>query len=439
MSFLRNILIWFILGFSVVYFSPNLFVSWSTFDSWLQKITTILNGNTAKNGKEYLSWEWITGIDVFTSPKIEQAKKIIEKEYYHFNEKSKQEIEDGVLNSIVESLGDKHSSYFNQKDAKEFSEVLRGDFEGIGAVIDQHMKGIIIRKVFDTSPAKKAWLQEGDIILKVGSESMVWLPTDVAVKKIRGPKGSKITVNYLRWNTEIKTVEITRDTILIPSVQGIILSGSTIGYIEVAFFWENTTDEFIKELHSITKSGATSLILDFRDNGWGYLDTAVDLLSYFFDENTLVVRTRENNPKLTQELKTHKVESILPSKIPVVMLINGLSASATEIVAWAFQDYGRAILVGEKTYGKWSVQEPFVLDDGSILKITIGRWYTPKDQNIDKNGITPDVIVPIFEADYVAKNDRQLNAAKELVKQLLESGATITDTITQAKTKDFTK
>lgn len=441
MKFLRIALFLAIIGGWVVYFLPNLsdaiakdiVYNIGKINNNIESLPWLNSKNTAS------SWEIVGWMDIFTSPKIEQAKKIIEKQYYHFNEKSKQEIEDWVLKSIVESLGDKHSSYFNSKDAKEFSEVLRGDFEGIGAVIDQHMKGIIIRKVFDTSPAKRAWLQEWDIILKVGSESMVWLTSEEAVKKIRWPKGSKVVINYLRGNTEIKSVEITRDTITIPSVQGIILSGSTIGYIEVAFFGENTTGEFKKELANITKSWATSLILDFRDNGGGYLDTAVDLLSYFFSENTLVVRTRENDPKLTQELKTHKVESILKPKIPVVMLINNLSASATEIVAWAFQDYGRAILIGEKSYGKWSVQEPFVLDDGSILKITIGRWYTPNDQNIDKNGITPDVIVPIFEADYVAKNDRQLNAAKEIVKLLGESGATLESIIKEAKTKDFTK
>ena len=121
------------------------------------------------------------------------------------------------------------------------------------------------------------------------------------------------------------------------------------------------------------------------------------------------------------------------------MLINNLSASATEIVAWAFQDYGRAILIGEKSYGKGSVQEPFLLQDGSILKITVGRWYTPKDQNIDKNGITPDVIVPLFEADYTAKNDRQLNAAKEVVKLLWESGAVFETVLKVVKTKDYTK
>ena len=437
MSFLRNTLFWLILGFWIVYFFPNIVATWGMVDTWMQKINTVLTGNNTNSST--VSSESMAWIDVFTSPKIEQAKKIIGKKYYHFNEKTKQEIEDGVLESIVESLGDKHSSYFNPKDAKEFSEVLRWDFEGIGAVIDQHMKGIIIRKVFDTSPAKKAWLQEGDILVKVGSESMLWLPTDVAVKKIRWPKWSKVVIEYLRWNAEFKTVEITRDTITIPSVQGAILSGSTIGYIEVVFFWENTTQEFTKALEQVTQSGATSLILDFRDNGGGYLDTAVEILSYFFEEDTIVVRTRENDPKLTQELKTKKGKFVQKSTLPVVMLINNLSASATEIVAWAFQDYGRAILIGEKSYGKGAVQEPFLLQDGSILKITVGRWYTPKDQNIDKNGITPDVIVPLFEADYTAKNDRQLNAAKEVVKLLWESGAVFETVLKEVKTKDYTK
>jgi carboxyl-terminal processing protease len=339
----------------------------------------------------------------------------------------------------VESLWDKHSSYFNPKDAKEFAEVLRWDFEWIWAVIDEHMKGILVRKVFQDSPAKKAWIQDGDIIVKVGNDSMVWLATEDAVKKIRWPKGSKVKISYLRWKEDIKNVEITRDTIMIPSVQSTVLSGSNIGYIEVVFFWENTSWEFRKELQSLTQSWVSSLVLDFRDNGWWFLDTAVDILSHFFQENTLVVRTRQNDPKLTEELLTHSVDLKIDKNLPIVMLINTLSASATEIVAGALQDYKRAIIVWEKSYGKWSVQEPFLLDDGSILKITVWRWYTPNDQNIDKNGIHPDIQVPIYESDYQAKNDRQLNAAKEIIQLFNTSGSTLDSVIQKAKELNFTE
>lgn len=432
--FISLIIIWFFL-FSAEVLSGF----WIQQPKFMEVLLRVIYGDRTENYSNSLSWEDYKGNDVFSSPKIEQAKKIIKKEYYQFNEKSKKEIEDGMLQSIVESLWDKHSSYFNQKDAKEFKEVLRWDFEWIGAVIDRHMKGILIRKVFDTSPAKKAGLQDGDIILKVGKESMVWVSTEEAVKRIRWPKWSKVLIEYLRWQNEVKTVEITRGTIMIPSVESKILSWSTIGYIEVSFFGDNTTNEFTNGLLNLTKSWATSFILDFRDNGWGYLDTAVDLLSYFFKEDTLVVRTRENDPNKTEELKTHKTPKLFKENLPVVMLINNLSASATEIVAWAFQDYWRAVILWEKSYGKWSVQEPFVLDDWSILKITIGRWYTPKDQNIDKNGITPDIIVPLFESDYLEKNDRQLSAAKEVIELLSMTWSSVGGVIAQAKEKDFTK
>ncbi|GAB0175268.1 MAG: S41 family peptidase [Candidatus Altimarinota bacterium] len=440
MKLLRNILVFILAttGF-FVFLTETLNIFGVDTLSFKLGFSHFFYGDAFKNSESFLSGEDVVGVDVFNSSKIEQAKSIIKREYYQFNQKSKKEIEDGVLESIVQSLGDKHSTYFNQKDAQEFKEVLRGDFEGIGAVIDRHTKGIVIRKVFDTSPAKKSGLQDGDIILKVGNESMVGVSTEEAVKKIRGPKGSKVLIEYLHGLNEVKTVEITRGTIMIPSVEGKILSGSTIGYVEVLFFGDNTTNEFTNELINLSKSGATSLILDFRGNGGGYLDTAVDLLSYFFKENTLVVRTRQNNPKQTEELKTHKTPKLFREDLPVVMLINSLSASATEIVAGAFQDYGRAIILGEKSYGKGSVQEPFILDDGSILKITIGRWYTPKDQNIDKNGITPDVTVPIFETDYIEKNDRQLSAAKEIIGLLSLSGSSVQSVIDEAKTKDFIK
>ena len=318
---------------------------------------------------------------------------------------------------------------------------MNGNFEGIGAVIDEHMKGIVIRKVFDTSPAKKSWLEDGDIILKVGNDSMLGMRADEAVKKIKWPKGSKVQITYIRWENAIpNTIEITRDTINIPSTQERMFTWAflDIGYIEVAFFWERTPEEFQKSLQKITASWAKAVVLDFRNNGWWYLDAAVDILSLLLPDHTLAVTTKENDPQKTESLYT-KSNIYTNTSLPIIMIINNLSASATEIVAWALQDHKRAIIIGEQSYGKWSVQEPFILKDGSILKLTIAKWYTPEDKNIDNNGITPDILIPLFDRDFTARYDRQVENAKMILNTSLSTNMGREKVIEEMKKKDFTQ
>ncbi len=375
--------------------------------------------------------------DIFASPKIDEAKEIIKKEYYHFDQKSKFDIENAMIQSIVWSLWDRHSSYFSPKEAKDFTEVLRWDFEWIWAVIDEHMKWIIIRKVFPLSPASKSWLQDGDILTRIGKESIVWLSVEQAVKKIRWPKWSQVEVTYLRGEKYIEnTIFVTRDMIVIPSTQEKMLSWS-LGYLEVAFFGDHTREEFQTSLQNLTASWAKGIILDFRNNGWGYLESAVDVLSFLLPDKVKAVTTRENDPKKTETLLTKKTKDT-NENIPLVMIVNSLSASATEIVAWALQDYSRAIIVWEKSYGKWSVQSPFILQDGSILKVTIGKWYTPNDRGIDGSGITSDISIPLFDRDFTTRYDRQLEWAKKTLEELIKTKNYDT-TIETMKQQDFTK
>lgn len=416
-------------------FRPYIFIFlgviiWSIFSSYASVSNFFIKNTPQKIGD-----------DIFTSIKIQEAQKLIQEKYYKFSEKPALDIENAMLTALVESLGDKHSSYFPPKEAKEFIEVLSGDFEGIGAVIDEHIRGIIIRKVFPDSPAKKSWLQDGDIITKVDTESVVWLTSEEAVKKIRGPKASQVVIEYIRWeNKDPQNVTVIRDTIVIPSTSERMFTGSlsNVGYIEVAYFGERTTEEFETSLKNLNASWAKAIVLDLRNNGWGYLDTAVNLLSYFLPDNTLTVTTKETDPTKNLPLYTHKTTST-NTEIPLIMLVNNLSASATEIMAGAFQDYKRAIIVGEKTYGKWSVQEPFLMSDGSMMKITIAKWYTPKDKNIDHDGITPDILIPIFERDFTARYDRQLEYTKEIIDRLLSSNINHDTLIEEMKSKDFTK
>ena len=193
-----------------------------------------------------------------------------------------------------------------------------------------------------------------------------------------------------------------------------------------------------KSFNNLTNSGAKGIILDFRNNGGGYLDTAVDILSFLLPDKSVAVITRENkkNSQITLFTKQNKFTN---TTLPVVMLINELSASATEITAWALQDFDRAIILGEKSYGKWSVQEPFALDDGSMLKITIGKWYTPKDRWIDGLGITPDVVIPILTKDFTNSYDRQFEWAKKALDLLIKNANSVEKTRSELKSVDFIK
>lgn len=411
-----------------------LFFSWYFFgvyfqdikNEWGNRYTTIFWTNTYTWG-DYVP---------FKSKKIEEAEQMLQMKYYHFSEKKKEDIENGFIKALVESMGDKHSSYFPPKIATEFKEGLRGDFEGIGAVIDQHPKGIKIKKILKNSPAEKGWLKDGDILTMVDTIKLVWMKTDEAVDKIRGPKGSKITVKFLRWevNLENSTV-LVRDTVLVPSVESRMLSGS-IGYIGLAYFGEHSVSEFTKAFDSLIASWAKWIIFDFRDNPGGFLDSAVDILSEVLPLNSKAVITRENEPKKDEVIYTRWVVSP-NTQIPIVMLVNEFSASASEIVAGALQDSWRAILVGEKTYGKWSVQTPFALSDWSMMKLTVGRWYTPKDRWIDGEGIMPDISISFRDEDYKKHYDRQLEGAKKIMDTLLNTSGSIEKTINQMKIITF--
>ncbi len=339
---------------------------------------------------------------------------IIRKYSYGFDMKTSTDIEDAMMKSIVSGLWDKHSTYFTQKETNEFEEALRGDFEGIGAVINENPRGIKIMKVITGSPAEKSWLKAGDIMTRVGELSIVGKSTEDAVKVIRGPKWTKAEITYKRWedNTELH-VSVVRDRVNVPSVAEKMLE-KKIGYIEIATFGEHTADEFIKSWNTLTSSGAQGIILDFRNNGGGYLDTAVDLASIVLPAKTPVVIIKQNDTSKNETLLT-KPDTKNNVNIPLIVLINDYSASASEIFAGAMQDHGRAILLGEKSYGKWSVQEPFDLGDGSIIKITTARWYTPKDTSIDEKGITPDISVVLTNKDYENIFDRQLRAAETIM------------------------
>ncbi|MDD2487579.1 MAG: S41 family peptidase [Candidatus Gracilibacteria bacterium] len=348
-----------------------------------------------------------------------ESYRIIAENYYSFSNISSKDLVLGMIKGIVGALNDKHSEYFNIDETKQFNEVLNGDFEGIGAVIQKNDFGVFIDRIIAGSPAKEAGLLSGDIIIKANGIDLKDINLTDAVNKIKGKAGTKVSLEIIRpGEKEILKLDVIRRKITIPSVDSKILDNNT-GYIMLSIFGEKTGDEFKKTLDDLYSKNISGLIIDLRDNGGGYLETSVSILSNFIDKDKVLVTTKEKNP-----LNNRSYFSIGNNnkKIPIVVLINENSASASEITAGALKDYNLGVIVGMKSYGKGSVQEPFTLSDGSELKITIAKWFTPLDHGIDGIGINPDIEVKFKQEDIKNNFDRQLDEAKKALQKYIELG-----------------
>lgn len=349
-----------------------------------------------------------------------EAYKRISENYYGFDTLSEKDLISGMIKGFTDALGDKHSEYFNLEETKKFNEVLSGDFEGIGAVIEKNDFWVIIERIIAGSPAKEAGLLSGDIITKANNEELKDMSLTEAVSKIRGGANTTVTLEIIRvGQKEIITKIVTRRKIDIPSVDGKIIEGTNVGYIALSIFGERTADDFYKILTDLDNKRMTGLIIDLRDNGGGYLETAVSILSNFIEKDKVLVTTKEKNPFLN---KSYFSYGNTRKSLPIIVLINENSASASEITAGALKDYNLAILVWKKSYGKGSVQQPFNLSDGSEMKITVAKWYTPKDYGIDKVGINPDIEIKFEKEDYEKKYDRQLEEGKKILLDFIKTG-----------------
>ena len=349
-----------------------------------------------------------------------EAYKQASENYYGFDTLSEEDLVSGMIKGFIGAFGDKHSEYFNLDETKKFNEILSGDFEGIGAVIEKNDFWVVIERIIAWSPAKEVGLLSGDIITKANNEDLKDLNVTEAVSKIRGKANTTVVLEILRaGQKEIITKLVTRKKIDIPSVDGKIIEGTSIWYIALSIFWEKSADDFSKILTDLENKKATGLIIDLRDNGGGYLETAVSILSNFIEKDKVIVTTKEKNPFLNRSYFSY---GNTKKSLPIVVLINENSASASEITAGALKDYNLAILVWQKSYGKGSVQQPFNLSDGSEMKVTVAKWYTPKDYGIDKIGIKPDIEIKFSNEDFEKKYDRQLEEAKKVLSNFIWTG-----------------
>lgn len=321
-----------------------------------------------------------------------------------------QKLLDGVKEGLAKAAGDPYTEYLNAAASKEFGEQLNGSFEGIGAELSKEEGSVVIVAPIAGFPAEKAGLRPRDVIAEIDGKSAFDLTVSEAVKRIRGPKGTVVKLTIVRGSEALK-FEITRDQIVIPSVKSEILEGN-IGYLRITRFGEDTARLSREAATKLKSAKVKGVILDVRGNPGGLLDASVDVSSLWLKDR--VVLQEKRGQTVVQTFKSRGTPILLD--VPTVVLIDEGSASASEIVAGALKDHKVAKIVGTKSFGKGSVQSLHELGGGSVLKVTIARWYTPNGRNIDQEGIEPDQNVALTADDAKAKRDPQKDAAVNALK-----------------------
>lgn len=346
-----------------------------------------------------------------------RAIDIVSKKYIDRGNIDQEKVLYGAIQGAVSAAGDEYTQFFDPKTLADFKTELQGSFSGIGAEIGKKNNNIVIVAPLEGSPAEGAGILAKDIIIKVNGENVVDLSVDETVSKIRGPEGSEVTLNlYREGKPAAFDVKIVRQKIEIKSVKTSYkeVNGKKIGIITLSRFGDDTKDLFDAGVNEVNSKNISGLIVDLRNNPGGYLDTSVEIASDWLEKGKLVVKEEHSEKEAT--LFNSNGSNRL-GKYKTIVLINGGSASASEILAGALRDNNKATLLGEKSFGKGSVQELVPLSDNMAVKVTIAKWITPGGKNLNHDGLNPDIEVKISEEDIAAEKDPQLNRAlEELVK-----------------------
>jgi carboxyl-terminal processing protease len=365
----------------------------------------------------------ILGIENSTSTLLQgdfslfwKSLEIVKRRYYDPSQFNDEKIIYGAINGALSSLGDPYTVFFSPEDSKKFNEDLTGSFGGIGAEIGMKNNQIVIVTPLKGAPAERAGLKPGDKIIKINDTFTLNMTVDQAVKMIRGEPGTEVTLEIFReeWNST-KTFTIKREIINIPTLDWKILnttSSKRIAYVQLYNFYAQAPSEFYKAGLAILTQNPDGMILDLRNNPGGYLDVAQEIAGWFLKRGDLFV-VEKGRDNYTQKL--YALGNQVFSRMPIVVLVNSGTASASEILAGALRDNRGVQIVGEQTFGKGSVQELVNLPNGSTLKITIAEWLTPKETVINKVGIKPDFEVKPTEEDIKEKRDPQLEKALEII------------------------
>lgn len=325
---------------------------------------------------------------------------------------------EGALNGLLDSLGDPHTGYMNPETFTQINESMSGEYEGIGATVrtDEATGGLQLVTIMDGSPAQAAGLLPGDVIVEVEGADVTGLDQNEIIAQVRGPAGTSVDLGIQRQSEpEVLDVEVTRERITVASVAYEVLDGD-IGYVRLSQFEFGSSQELRDALEAMDANALKGLILDVRGNPGGYLTTSIEVASAFIPEGTVVT---ERGPE--RERTYDALGNASAPDVPMVVLVDAGSASASELIAGALQDNQRATIVGTKTFGKGSVQTWHTLSNGGGVRITVSRWYTPSGRSVNDVGIDPDVNVP-FELepgkvyDPATMPDPQLEAALQILR-----------------------
>ena len=314
---------------------------------------------------------------------------------------------DGARSGLVAATGDPYTSYLTAKDAKTLQDDLDGQLSGIGAEIGIKNNFVTVVAPIDETPAARAGLKPQDIIARINDEDTTGMSVDTAVSKIRGEAGTTVKLKLIRGSQPAFDVSITREQITVKSVKW-ELKPNNVGYIEVSRFGSDTTSLIDQASVDLKAKGARKIVLDLRNNPGGYLEAGVAVASEFLPKGKLVVEQRRGSKSIDKQTAYGGGDLV---GLPMIVLVNGGSASAAEIVAGALRDAKAATIYGEKTFGKGSVQEIKPLPGGAEVKVTVAHWYTPAGVNIGREGIKPDIEIKQTPEDYSADRDPQLDAA----------------------------
>ncbi len=400
-------------------------------EEYLEKPDTAKLINGAVSGlKKRLKSRGLDASFVMLPPKDVSEKermKILHQYYYKsmslYGKKiSESYIAYGALSGMISTLGDPYSLVMEPQEYKMLNEYMTGgNYGGIGISLEKNRQSNLLH-VVDTvlgGPAEKTGIKSGDIIAKINGESVKGMDLDIASGKIRGKKGTRITLLVDSPKTGKKQLQLTRDVIHEKSVISAMKPGG-IGYIKISLFGESTGTEFNTELQKLYSQGAKALLIDFRNNVGGYISGAIDVCSYLLESGSLVVSVV--NPR-TGRNEVYRAYGCAQTKLPIAILVNENSASSSEIAAGAFRDTGSALIVGDKTYGKGIVQSLREFRDGGALKITVAKYLTPKGTDINKKGLMPDVVVKMPPQYVNTPDDIQREKAIEILKKRMKKAA----------------
>lgn len=340
------------------------------------------------------------------APLLDEAWDIVADQFYG-TPPSDQARTYGAVRGLMTAYDDPYTTFYEPPQTELQSQQLSGKFGGIGANVRREVDGRIVLSPFPDRPAARAGVQEGDVLVKVGEMALTpEMQLADVTSLLRGDVGSKVTIEVERAARRLPFT-ITRAEISVPSVTYRILEQAPeVGYMQLNIFAQTSKDELVKAVQSLRQQGAQKLIFDLRNNGGGLLNAAVEIASQFVDGIVVSEQHRDGSQQNFNALADGAARDL-----PLVVLVNGNTASASEIVAGAIQDHGRGMLVGDKTFGKGSVQNVIPLSDGSSLHVTVAQWLTPKGRQISGQGLMPDVVIALGGDDANAGRDPQLDRA----------------------------